>query len=119
MSRARKRDGIAGFPAHPAYGDWDATASRSDCIVGMNAVAATHQNTAVRDSSSDMSPSRLCDPVVCALMALTFITGVIDAVSFLGLGRVFTANMTGNVVLLGFAVAGVPGLSVARSLAAL
>src|SRR5262245_39583074 len=78
----------------------------------------TAQNTA-RGSSSDMSPARGYDPVVFALIALTFITGVIDAVSFLGLGRVFTANMTGNVVLLGFAVAGVPGLSVARSLAAL
>ena len=50
---------------------------------------------------------------------LTFITGLIDAVSYLGLGRVFTANMTGNVVLLGFAAADVPGLSVTRSLASL
>lgn len=50
------------------------------------------------------------------LLALTFATGVIDAVSFLGLGHVFTANMTGNVVLLGFALAGTEGISVARSL---
>jgi uncharacterized membrane protein YoaK (UPF0700 family) len=50
---------------------------------------------------------------------LTFVTGLIDAVSYLGLGRVFTANMTGNVVLLGFASAGVPGLSVTRSLVSL
>jgi uncharacterized membrane protein YoaK (UPF0700 family) len=50
---------------------------------------------------------------------LTFVTGLIDAVSYLGLGRVFTANMTGNVVLLGFAAVGVPGLSVTRSLIAL
>ena len=42
-------------------------------------------------------------------------TGIVDAVSFLGLGHVFTANMTGNVVLLGFAVAGASELSVARS----
>ena len=46
-------------------------------------------------------------------------TGLIDAVSFLGLGSVFTATMTGNAVLLGFAVVGVPGLSVTRSLLAL
>ena len=39
--------------------------------------------------------------------------------SFLGLGRVFTANMTGNVVLLGFALAGAPGFSSTRSLVAL
>lgn len=50
-----------------------------------------------------------------ALIALTFSTGLIDAVSFISLGRVFTANMTGNIVLLGFAVGGVAGLSAARS----
>src|SRR5262245_37469433 len=119
MARARKRDGIAGFPAHPVYGDWGATASRSERMVRGKVVTATAQNPTARDSSSDISPARRCDPVVFALIALTFFTGVIDAVSFLGLGRVFTANMTGNVVLLGFAAAGVPGLSVARSLAAL
>jgi uncharacterized membrane protein YoaK (UPF0700 family) len=43
----------------------------------------------------------------------------VDAVSFLGLGHVFTANMTGNVVFLGFALAGAPGLSILRSLASL
>ena len=59
------------------------------------------------------------DSLIVALIALTFTTGLIDAVSYLGLGRVFTANMTGNVVLLGFAAIGVPGLSVTRSLIAL
>jgi uncharacterized membrane protein YoaK (UPF0700 family) len=54
-----------------------------------------------------------------ALLTLTFVTGVVDAISFLGLGRIFTANMTGNIVLLGFAVAGVPGLSFTRSLTSL
>ena len=48
------------------------------------------------------------------LFALTFVTGVIDAASFLGMGRTFTANMTGNVIFLGFAIAGAPGISVAR-----
>jgi hypothetical protein len=45
---------------------------------------------------------------------LTATTGLIDAVAFLGLGRVFTANMTGNVVFLAFAIAGAQGLSSAR-----
>ena len=54
-----------------------------------------------------------------ALIALTFSTGLIDAVSFISLGHVFTANMTGNVVLLGFAVGGATGLSAARSGASL
>ena len=59
------------------------------------------------------------DPLAPVLLGLTVATGIIDAVSYLGLGRVFTANMTGNVVLLGFAAAGVPGQSVARSTVAL
>jgi len=49
----------------------------------------------------------------------TAITGLIDAISYLALGHVFTANMTGNVVFIAFAVAGVPGLSLKRSLTAL
>jgi uncharacterized membrane protein YoaK (UPF0700 family) len=53
------------------------------------------------------------------LMVMTVVTGFIDAVSYLGLGHVFTANMTGNVVLLGFAVAGAPQLSTSRSLTSL
>jgi uncharacterized membrane protein YoaK (UPF0700 family) len=53
------------------------------------------------------------------LYLFTAITGLVDAVSYIGLGHVFTANMTGNIVFLGFAFAGVPGLSALRSLAAL
>jgi len=52
-------------------------------------------------------------------LGMTAVTGLVDAVSYLSLGRVFTANMTGNVVLLAFATAGVPGLSITRSLTAL
>src|SRR5207302_3844994 len=47
-----------------------------------------------------------------ALLGMTAVTGLVDAVSYLGLGRVFTANMTGNIVLLGFGVAGAGGLPV-------
>jgi uncharacterized membrane protein YoaK (UPF0700 family) len=50
--------------------------------------------------------------LVVVLLGLTVISGLIDAVSYLGLGHVFTANMTGNVVVLGFAAAGAPGFSV-------
>jgi uncharacterized membrane protein YoaK (UPF0700 family) len=57
--------------------------------------------------------------LVLTLLALTFTTGLVDAVSFLGLGRVFTANMTGNVVLLGFGLAGTGGLPVLAPLASL
>jgi len=52
-------------------------------------------------------------------LGMTAVTGLVDAVSFLSLGRVFTANMTGNIVLLAFATARVPGLSMTLSSAAL
>ena len=54
-----------------------------------------------------------------ALLGMTAVTGLVDAVSFLSLGRVFTANMTGNVVILAFATARVLGLSIAYSSTAL
>lgn len=69
--------------------------------------------------SNATTPPEASSQLVVALFGLTFVTGVIDAVSFLGLGHVFTANMTGNVVLLGFALGGTADLSVGRSLAAL
>src|SRR4051794_38326000 len=53
------------------------------------------------------------------LVGLTVVPGLVDAVSYLALGHVFVANMTGNVVFLGFALAGAPGLSAPASLAAL
>jgi len=53
------------------------------------------------------------------LLGMTAVTGLVDAVSFLSLGSVFTANMTGNILILAFATARVPGLSVARSSTAL
>lgn len=46
------------------------------------------------------------------MLALTFSTGIIDAVGFLGLDRVFTGNMTGNVVILGMALVGAEDLPV-------
>ncbi len=64
-------------------------------------------------------PDRPPQPLVVTLAALTVVSGFVDAVSFLGLGHVFTANMTGNVVLIGFAAAGAPGFSMAASLCAL
>ncbi|MET7487313.1 YoaK family protein [Streptomyces sp. NPDC005538] len=57
--------------------------------------------------------------LVPVLLGLTVVSGLIDAVSYLGLGNVFTANMTGNVVVLGFAAAGAPGFSVSRTLTSL
>ena len=58
-------------------------------------------------------------PLARALLVLTLTTGLVDAVSYLGLGRVFTANMTGNIVLLGFGIAGSGGLPVLAPLISL
>jgi uncharacterized membrane protein YoaK (UPF0700 family) len=54
-----------------------------------------------------------------SLYCLTFVTGLVDAGSYVAMGHVFTANMTGNIVFLGFAIGGVPGLSIGRSTTAL
>jgi uncharacterized membrane protein YoaK (UPF0700 family) len=53
------------------------------------------------------------------MLALTFSTGVIDAVGYLGLDRVFTGNMTGNVVILGMALTGAAGLPIVGPVIAL
>jgi uncharacterized membrane protein YoaK (UPF0700 family) len=50
---------------------------------------------------------------------MTLVTGLVDAFSFLVLGHIFVANMTGNVVFIAFAVAGAPGFSVPVSVTAL
>jgi uncharacterized membrane protein YoaK (UPF0700 family) len=55
-------------------------------------------------------------PLPLLLPALTAVTGLVDAVSILHLGRVFVANMTGNVVFTGFAIGGAPGFSLSASL---
>jgi uncharacterized membrane protein YoaK (UPF0700 family) len=58
-------------------------------------------------------------PTVAALLTLTTVTGLVDAVSYLRLGRVFVANMTGNVVFLGFSADPHSGLSAAASVIAI
>jgi len=52
-------------------------------------------------------------PLPWLLLLLSVTTGLVDAISVLGLGKVFTANMTGNIVFLGFAASGAPGFKVA------
>jgi uncharacterized membrane protein YoaK (UPF0700 family) len=51
-----------------------------------------------------------------ALLVLAFVTGLVDATTYLGFGHVFAANMTGNVIVLGFALAGVGDISASGSL---
>jgi len=73
----------------------------------------------IRRSRVQVEPSSLHHPLARALLVLTFTTGLIDAVSYLGLGQVFTANMTGNIVFLGFGIAGSGGLPVVAPLVSL
>jgi uncharacterized membrane protein YoaK (UPF0700 family) len=53
------------------------------------------------------------------LLALTWAAGSVDAISYLALGHVFTAMMTGNTVLLGLALAEGEALAALRSVLAL
>jgi uncharacterized membrane protein YoaK (UPF0700 family) len=76
---------------------------------------AQRRRPRVRDYVADPAHG----PLPGLLLILTAVTGLVDAVSILSLGRVFVANMTGNVVFVGFALAGAPGFSLAASLYAL
>lgn len=53
------------------------------------------------------------------LVCLTMTTGLVDAACYLGMGHVLVANMTGNIVFLGFALGGAKGFSAPSFLAAL
>ncbi|WP_203904045.1 YoaK family protein [Virgisporangium aliadipatigenens] len=53
------------------------------------------------------------------MLALTFATGIVDAVGYLRLDQVFAGNMTGNVVILGMAATGQTELSVLGPVVAL
>jgi len=59
------------------------------------------------------------DRLTRTLLILTFVTGIIDAVSFLALGQVFAAMQTGNVIFLGLGIAGSSGAPVLAPLLAL
>lgn len=74
-------------------------------------VSEPKDGTTPRDSSNDGLPT--------VLMGLTVLSGIIDAVSYLGLGRLFLGKMTGNVVVLGLSAARVPGFSVGAAVVAL
>jgi uncharacterized membrane protein YoaK (UPF0700 family) len=57
-------------------------------------------------------------PLPIMLLALTGVTGLVDAISYLKLGHVFVANITGNIAFLGFAVADTKEFSIGASLTA-
>jgi uncharacterized membrane protein YoaK (UPF0700 family) len=58
-------------------------------------------------------------PLPVLLLGMTVVTGLVDAFSYLSLAHVFVANMTGNVVFLGFGLAGAGDIAVSASLVAI
>jgi uncharacterized membrane protein YoaK (UPF0700 family) len=58
-------------------------------------------------------------PLPSLLLGMTVVTGLVDAFSYLSLAHVFVANMTGNVVFLGFGLAGAGDIAVSASLVAI
>src|SRR4051812_35309047 len=92
----------SGGRATPGCGVWD-----------VNALPGNPRAAAARTTATPF------DPLALVLLVLTATTGLVDAITVLGLGRVFTANMTGNVVFWGFALAGAPQYSIARCATAL
>jgi uncharacterized membrane protein YoaK (UPF0700 family) len=79
----------------------------------------TSQPPGTRGTDAAPAAGSAHGPLPPLLLLLTVVTGVVDAVSILRLGRVFVANMTGNVVFTGFALVGAPGFALSASLAAL
>jgi uncharacterized membrane protein YoaK (UPF0700 family) len=82
-------------------------------------MATAAAGTGTAPSLSQRAAQSIHHPLARTLLVLTFTTGLVDAVSYLGLDHVFTANMTGNIVLLGFGIAGSGGLPVVAPLVSL
>src|SRR6202042_1758817 len=97
-------------PARAPGGSAGAGGRRRD---GMNAFLTGAWETLVPQ------PESRHGPLPPLLVAMTLVTGLVDAFSYLVLGHVFVANMTGNVVFLAFALVGVAGFSIWASAAAL
>ena len=77
-------------------------------------------HTFITEVRETLVPNRTAPfgPLPPLLVAMTVVTGLVDSFSYLLLGHVFVANMTGNVVFLAFAVAGAHGFSIPASVVA-
>ena len=98
------------FERHFSERSWVHALGQVGRYGGMNAFL-----TDVRDTVAPARGSKdgLLPPL---LVALTAVTGLVDAFSYLVLGHVFVANMTGNVVFPAFALAGTGGFSALSTL---
>jgi uncharacterized membrane protein YoaK (UPF0700 family) len=70
----------------------------------------------VRPAGRRLSPTTIRDLL---LVVLTMSSGAVDAISFIGLGRVFTAFMSGNLVYLGMGIANAGGPGFIRAMVSL
>jgi uncharacterized membrane protein YoaK (UPF0700 family) len=87
-----------------------------------DALARTATNSDVKAINTNYDRmAKTVKPMVRDLLlkALTVSSGAIDAISFLALGKVFSAFMTGNIAFLGLQVAGAGGPGAVAILAAL
>lgn len=76
-------------------------------------------DTDTKNPSSAPPKGEARDPLTWLLLVLSSVTGLVDAISIIGMGRVFVANMTGNIVFLGFAIGGAPDFHASRYITAL
>jgi uncharacterized membrane protein YoaK (UPF0700 family) len=98
----------------------DAHPGITSATEGARRLAATQSSILLGIADTLRPRAGTADGALPPLMVLlTIVTGVVDAVAYLRLGHVFVANMTGNVVFLGFSAAGASGLSVVGSLVAI
>lgn len=77
----------------------------------LSSAAASRTPDAAAPGRPALSPARLRGVL---LVLLTFGAGATDIVGFLGMEKVFTANMTGNIVLFGLAAGEAHGVDLAR-----
>ena len=88
------------------------------CKLMQSAEATGSPGSAVSAQSLAGNDLRAYLPLQLLLIGLTFVTGILDAVTYLDLGHVFVANMTGNFVLLGLGLLRADDLALPASLTA-
>jgi uncharacterized protein DUF1275 len=70
-------------------------------VLGANGIDAGESLAAgIMNNSSTVGNPTAEKIAPYVLLGMTAVTGLVDAVSFLSLGRVFAANMTGNVLVV-------------------
>ena len=117
MATAGETEPMASAPGHDAAGAQDNSSARHAPGAQGDTARRTTGPAKTAGAATGTDPGERS--LLSILLALTLLSGLVDGVCYLGLGRVFTANMTGNVVVLGFAAAGAPGFSVTASLTSL